>query len=34
MCHEIGDRHVAREDEGDGASEQTEGEQQSAHQLQ
>ncbi len=30
MCHEVGDRHVTRYDEGNGASEQTEGQQQAA----
>ena len=32
--HEIGNGHVAREDKGDGAGEQTKREQQSANQLQ
>jgi hypothetical protein len=33
MCHEIGDSHVAREDKGNGAGEQTQREQQTAHQF-
>jgi len=34
MHHEIGDPHIPREDKGDGACEQTQGEQQAADQLQ